>query len=131
MTRVMLDTNVVGHLLKGHPAVLRHVVAVPMASLCVSAITEGELLFGLAKRPEAARLHRAVGELLKRVDVLIWDRSAAARYGTLRAGMEAGGKTMGALDLLIAAHALSVDAVLVTNDRAFGMVPGLAVEDWT
>ena len=71
MTRVMLDTNVVGHLLKGHPAVLRHVVAVPMASLCVSAITEGELLFGLAKRPEAARLHRAVGELLKRVDVLI------------------------------------------------------------
>ena len=131
MTRYMLDTNTVGHLVKGHSGVVGRVVATPMAALCVSVFTEGELLFGLAKRPEATRLHRAVTEFLKRVDVLPWDSSVAARYGDLRAGMEGQGRTMGPLDLLIAAHALSVGAVLVTGDRAFGLVPGLGVEDWT
>ena len=53
MRRYMLDTNTVSHLLRAHPSVARRVVAVPMASLCISAITEGELLFGLAKRPSA------------------------------------------------------------------------------
>ncbi len=62
----MLDTNTVSHLIKAHPVVVRRTVAVPMASLCLSAITEGELLFGLAKRPEAKRLHTAVRELLRR-----------------------------------------------------------------
>ena len=60
MKRYLLDTNTVSHLIKGHPAVARRVVAVPMASLCISAITEGELLFGLAKRPDAKRLHHLV-----------------------------------------------------------------------
>ena len=131
MTRYMLDTAMVGHLLKGHSGAVGRIVAGSMAALCVSVITEGELLFGLAKRPDAARLHRAVTEFLKRVDVLPWDSSVAARYGDLRAGMEGQGRTMGPLDLLIAAHALSVGAVLVTGDRAFGLVPGLGVEDWT
>ena len=89
------------------------------------------LLFGLAKRPEATRLRRAVSEFLRRVDVLPWDSVAAERYGVLRAGMEGVGRTMGPLDLLIAAHALSAGAVLVTGDRAFGMVPALGVADWT
>lgn len=131
MTRYMLDTNIVGHLVKGHPGVVGRVVAAPMVALCVSVITEGELLFGLAKRPEATRLRRAVSEFLRRVDVLAWDSVVAERYGVLRAGMEVQGRTMGPLDQLIAAHALSVAAVLVTNDRAFGLVPGLGVEDWT
>ena len=65
----MLDTNMVSHLLRGHPAVARRVVAAPMASLCVSAITKGELLFGLAKRPDTKRLHLAVHELLRRMDM--------------------------------------------------------------
>ena len=131
MTRYMLDTNIVGHLLKAHPAVTAHVLAVPMATLCISSITEGALRFGLAKRPEATRLHRALWAFWQRVDVLPWDRPAAARYGVLRATMERAGKTLGSLDLLIAAHALSVDAVLATNDRAFLLVPELTVENWT
>lgn len=131
MTRYMLDTNIVGHLAKGHPGVVGRVVAAPMVALCVSVITEGELLSGLAKRPEATRLRRAVSEFLRRVDVLAWDSVVAERYGVLRAGMVGQGRTMGPLDLLIAAHALGVAAVLVTNDRAFGLVPGLGVEDWT
>lgn len=131
MIRYLLDTNTVSHLLKAHPVVGRRIVAVPMASLCISAITEGELLFGLAKRPDAKRLHIAVKELLRRVDVLAWDRKIAACYGKVRAEMERQGKTLAPLDLLIAAHAIGVGATLVTNDQAFGLVSDLAVEDWT
>lgn len=127
----MLDTNTVSHLLKEHPAVSRRVVAAPMTSLCISSITEGELLFGLTRRPDAKRLHLAVREFLLRVDVLPWDRAVAERYGTVRADMAGQGKTLAPLDMLIAAHALSVGAVLATNDRAFGQVVGLPVEDWT
>lgn len=127
----MLDTNTVSHLIKEHPAVVRRVVAAPMASLCISAITEGELLFGLAKRPDAKRLHLAVRELLRRVDVLPWNASAAERYGRVRADMARVGKVLAPLDLLIATHALAVGAVLVTNDSAFGQVAELQLEDWT
>ena len=129
MTRYLLDTNTVSHLIKSHPLVSHRVKQVPMAALCISAITEGELLFGLAKRPEAVRLHVAVREFLRRVDVLPWN--SADRYGVARADLENRGKSLAPLDLLIAAHALSVGAVLVTNDHAFAYVPGLEIEDWT
>ena len=127
----MLDTNTVSHLIKAHPAVGRRVVAVPMASLCISAITEGELQFGLARRPEATRLHLAVRELLRRIDVLPWNRAVAECYGMVRAVMTQNGQTLAPLGMLIAAHALSADSILVTNDQAFARVAGLEVEDWT
>jgi tRNA(fMet)-specific endonuclease VapC len=131
MKRYMLDTNTVSHLLRGHPDVTQRVVAVPMVSLCISAITKAELLFGLAKRPDAKRLHAAVRELLKRVDVLPWDSATAERYGPVRADIERRGTILGPLDLLIATHALAVGTILVTNDHAFGQVVGLYLEDWT
>ncbi len=131
VTRYMLDTNTVSHLLKKHPAVVRRVVAAPITSLCISAITQGELLFGLAKRPDAAALHGAVREFLRRVDVFPWDAATSEVYGPARATSERQGRVLAPLDLLIGSHALSIDAVLVTNDRAFAQLPGLAVEDWT
>jgi tRNA(fMet)-specific endonuclease VapC len=127
----MFDTNTVSHLLKKHPEVARRVVAVPMASLCLSVVTEGELLFGLARRPEARKLHLAVREFLQRIDVLSWDSAIAERYGTVRADMESQGRILAPLDLLIATHALGVGAILVTNDGAFGQVANLSIEDWT
>lgn len=86
MSHYMLDTNMVSHLIKGHPIVAQHVVAVPIGSICISAITQGELLFGLAKRPEAKKLHTAVQEFLRRVDVRSWESVTAKHYGydTLR-----------------------------------------------
>ena len=127
----MLDTNTVSHILKGRPALVRErLIATPMAEVCISAITEGELRFGLAKRPDAANLRRAVAEFLLRVDILPWDSAAAERYGALRASLEQRGKPLGNLDTLIAAHALAVGAKLITGDSAFGRVPGLAVIDW-
>lgn len=126
----MLDTNTLSYLVQGNPAVAQRVVATPMATLCMSSITEGELLFGLAKRPAARKLHAVVQELLRRVDVLPWDHTAAERYGVIRAEMTTRGKILAPLDLLIATHALSIGAVLVTSDKAFAQVPGLSVEDW-
>jgi tRNA(fMet)-specific endonuclease VapC len=131
VTLYMLDTNTISQLVKAHPAVSRRVTATPMTSLCMSAITLGELLFGLAKRPEATRLHLAVRELLRRVDVLPWNTATAECYGTIRATLTRLGKTLAPLDLLIAAHALSLGAVLVTNDKSFVLVDALPVEDWS
>ena len=131
VTRYMLDTNTVSHLLKKHPAVARRVVAAPITSLCISAITQGELLFGLAKRPDATALHAAVREFLRRVDVLPWDAATSEIYGPARAAIQREGRVLAPMNLLIGSHALSIDAVLVTNDRAFAQLPGLTVEDWT
>jgi tRNA(fMet)-specific endonuclease VapC len=131
MKRYMLDTNTVSRLLNADAAVARRVESVAMASLCVSAITDGELLFGLAKRPDAKRLHIAVRELMRRIDVLPWDSRTADRYGIVRADMVRRGKILAPLDMLIAAHALDMDAVLVSNDQVFREVPGLDLQDWT
>lgn len=68
---------------------------------------------------------------MRRVDVLPWDSVIAECYGSVRADMSRQGKILAPLDLLIAAHALGVGAVLVTNDRAFSQVASLHVEDWT
>ena len=130
MKRYMLDTNTVSYLLKGHPAVVRRVVETPMSALCISAITEGELLFGLVKRPEAKRLQVAVQEFLRRVDVLPWNSAVADFYGISRVDLEKQGKTLAPLDLLIASHALETDAVLVSSDKAFSQLATLRIEDW-
>jgi tRNA(fMet)-specific endonuclease VapC len=130
MKRYMLDTNTVSYLLREVPSVARRVVKEPMAALCISAITEGELLFGIAKRPDAMRLHKAVAEFLKRVEILPWDSAAAEHYGQTRANMERRGAVIAPLDMLIASHAFSLGLTLVTNDKAFTQLEGLEIEDW-
>jgi tRNA(fMet)-specific endonuclease VapC len=127
----MLDTNTVSHFLRGQPKVIKRLLAVPMSSLCISAITEGELHFGLARRPEAKQFRIAVNEFLLRVETLPWDSIAAQHYGNLRSNLEKRGKVLSPNDMMIASHALSVEAILVTNDKAFRQVKDLAVEDWT
>ena len=127
----LLDTNTVSHLIKRHPQVTQHLLAVPMHSVCISAITAGELAFGLAKRPEAVALKAAVNEFLRRIEVLPWDDAVAQTYGTLRALMQSNGTPLAALDMQIAAHALQLKAALISSDRAMAQVPELLVEDWT
>ena len=131
MTRLyLLDTNTVSYLIKRHPQVTQHLLAVPMHSVCISAITAGELAFGLAKRPEAVALKAAVNEFLRRVEVLPWDAAVAQTYGALRAQMQSKGKPLAALDMQIAAHAVHVNAALITSDHAFLHIDQLLVEDW-
>lgn len=129
--RVMLDTNTASFIIRGEPAQVRErLLQVPMEDVCVSVVTEAELRFGAARRPEARHLQRAVEEFLLRVDVLPWDRRCAVVYATLRAELAGRGQVLGAMDMLIAAHALGAQATLVSNDRAFKMVEALSLEDW-
>ena len=103
----------------------------PAASVCISAVTEAELRYGLARLPEATRLAALVEKFLVLVKILPWDSAAAAQYGLLRASLERKGTPMGNLDMMIGAHALALKAVLVTNDRAFKRIQNLKLADWT
>jgi len=132
-TLYLLDTNIASYIIKGKPAVVReHLQNVPMASVCISSITEAELLWGVAKKPEAKRLALTVQEFILRVDVLPWDSKAAETYARLRTACENEGKPLGNMDMLIAAHSLAANAVLVTSDQAFYQIKHLlTLLDWT
>ncbi|AOP84705.1 twitching motility protein PilT [Enterobacter hormaechei subsp. oharae] len=126
----MLDTNIVSHLVRQHPEVVNRYSQITPEKMCISSVTEAELLYGVAKK-QNNKLHETIMEFLKTITVCAWDSEAAAIYGELRAAMEKKGKVMGDLDQLIAAHAISRGTTIVTNDHAFGMVQDLTVEDWT
>lgn len=131
-SRYMLDTNIASYIIRGGNKVLQARLSLhPLSALCISAITEAELLFGVARRPEAVVLKTAVSEFLRLVQVLPWDGVAAAAYGTLRARLESQRTPLGNLDTLIAAHAIACGCVLVSNDKALARVPELRVEDWS
>jgi len=129
----MLDTNTASYIIKGHPPEVRQrLEMLPMSSIVMSVVTQAELLYGLARKGHPAHLARVMRELALRVQVLPWDSKAAEVYGNLRASCAARGIVLGALDMMIAAHAAAVKATLVTHDQAFGRVPSdvLRVEDW-
>ena len=94
MTKLyLLDTNIASYVIKGSvPAVQRHIERVPMAQLAISAVTEGELLYGVARRPEATRLHAIVNEFLLRVSIQPWDSNVTRHYGALRVALERRGR---------------------------------------
>jgi tRNA(fMet)-specific endonuclease VapC len=128
----LLDANIASCIVKGNsPAVDRHLVKVAMAELAISAVTEGELRFGAARLPHATRLHTMLEDFFLRVAVVPWDSDAAQEYGLLRATLEREGQPMGNLDAMIAAHALALGVVLVTNDHAFARIKKLKFVDWT
>ena len=128
----LLDTNIASYVIKGNvPSVDRWLAKIPVASVFISAVTEAELRYGVARRPDATRLETLVKDFLRTVTILPWDSQAAEQYGWLRARLEREGKPMGNLDIMIGAHALAVGAVLVTNDRAFNRIENLKVADWT
>jgi tRNA(fMet)-specific endonuclease VapC len=132
MMLYMLDTNIASHVIKGDiPEVRKRLIAVPVHSVMISAVTQAELFYGLAKRSYPKGLSLRVHEFMLRVRVLDWDRDAAIAYSQLRVICERSGVTLSPLDYMIAAHARSSGAVLVTRDKAFSRVPdGLAVEEW-
>ena len=107
-------------------------MSLPMRSVGISAVTQGELMYGLAKRDYPAGLSALVHEFLIRVEVLPWTAEVANKYGDLRADCAARGVNLGALDMMIAAQAEAAGGVLVTRDKAFERVGGrLRVEDWS
>ncbi len=132
MVHYLLDTNTASYAIKGNVVRVRQqLLKFPMAEIGISVITEAELRFGVARLPAAIRLKRLVEEFLLRVEILPWNSAAANHYAEIRAVLERSGKPMGNMDMLIAAHALAVEAVLVTHDRVFRRVKGLKIEDWS
>ncbi len=123
----LLDTNMVTYIVRGRSIAARR----KLASLgehevaCISAITEAEMRYGIAKKPQAHVVQAAIEGFLARAKILPWGSAEAAAYGILRAQQEAAGKTLDALDMLIAAQAFSTGATVVTNDRAFSQIPGI------
>ncbi len=101
-----------------------------MSQVCISTITQAELLYGAAKRPEAKHLKIAIHEFMIRINILPWDDEAAEQYALVRAALEKKGKPLGNMDMLIAAHALAIQGVLVSNDHAFKQVKHLKLENW-
>ncbi len=128
----MLDTNTVSYILKGKsPAARLRLTTLDSGDLaCISTITEAELLYGIAKMGNGNQRRRSLDWFLARMRILSWAREEAAAYGLLRARQESLGQSLGPLDTQIAAHAVAVDAVIVTNDRAFQQVKDLPVENW-
>ena len=130
--RYLLDINTASYVIKGNfPRVRARLLKVPMADVGISAVTEAELRFGVARRPEATTLKSVVEEFLLRVEILAWNSEAARHYARIRASLEKDGESMGNLDLMIAAHAVAAEVVLVTHDHVFRRVKGLRVEDWS
>lgn len=131
LSRYLLDTNTASYIIKGNlPAVRRRLLKVPLAQVAISTVTEGELCYGIARRPEATHLQTVVNEFLLRLTILPWDSDAAQQYGRLRASLEGEGRPMGNLDMMIGAQALASNLILVTSDRAFKRIKKLKIEDW-
>lgn len=128
----MLDTNIVSYVVKANPPIVGTRVAQHSSdSLIISAITAAELRYWIAKRPLPSRTRFHIEDFLARVPTLPWDANVAAVHGELKASLFTAGRPLAELDRQIAAHALALQAVLVSHDGVFRQVPNLKVEDWT
>ena len=129
----MLDTDVCITLIRQRsPDLLRRLQRHQVGEVGVSAITIAELFCGVEKSGHASRNRAALEQFLMPLQLADFGLAAAARYGTVRADLDRRGQPIGAMDTLIATHALSLGATVVTrNRRDFGRVTGLSVEDWT
>lgn len=131
MTLYLLDTNAVSAALEGHAALDRRLGALSTSQWCISAITRSELRYGVARQRGATRLAEIVEAFLSTARTAPWDARAADIHGELRAELAAQGRRIGDFDEMIAAHALSLGATLVTDNlRHFARVPGLATQNW-
>lgn len=127
----MLDTNVVSASPRGRaPDVVAKLRQTPRSRVCISIVTAMELRFGLAKNPQA-RARPAVEAFLRVMPIRYFPTGIARSYGKIRAQLERQGHPIGSLDMMIAAHAISARAELVTyNVREFSRVEGLDVVTW-
>lgn len=129
---ILLDTNICIYLINARPpGVLAHFQHYRLGEIGLCSIVAAELTHGVAKS-QSARNRAALEMFLAPMDILPFDEKATWVYGELRAELERLGQPIGALDTMIAAHALSRDAILVTNNtREFSRVAGLRLENWT
>ena len=130
--RYLVDTNICIYVIRRRPPqVLARFQRCAVGDIGLSTVTLAELQYGVAKSAFPERNQQALAAFTLPLEILPFDAPAAAAYGPIRATLERQGTPIGAMDLLIAAHAVSLDVILVTNNvREFGRVPGLQVENW-
>jgi tRNA(fMet)-specific endonuclease VapC len=132
MLRHMLDTDIISYRVRRRdPALLARFIAVDPSTICISAVTRGEIRAGLAQNPAAVRVSAEVRQIFTLIDTMPWDEAAADIYGTVAGALFASGTPIGQCDTMIAAHAMSLGLVLVTNNtRHYSRIPGLKLENW-
>ena len=132
MITYLLETNICVYILKQKPFnVFQKFTSIDSYSIAVSSITVAELMYGVHKSNSKDRNLLAVNELLNSVQILDFDHNAASHFGTLKNSLLKKGTPIGPLDMLIAAHAISLNVVLVSNNlKEFNRVEGLLTENW-
>lgn len=131
MLKYMLDTNIVIYVIKKRPIQALEVFNRHAGLMCISSITFAELLHGVEKSEKPEHNLRQVEDFVSRLEVLDYNKKAAAHYGDIRADLERKGMTIGVNDLHIAGHARSEAMVLVTNNlHEFDRVVGLRLDNW-
>lgn len=129
--RWMLDTDTCIAAIKRNPKVLKKLRGKNPGQVGVSTVTTGELYFGADASAHPEQNHEALLDFLLPLEIAPYDDTCAACYGSVRASLRKKGRPIGALDTMIAAHAVALDVSLVThNTREFSRVQGLALEDW-
>lgn len=128
----MLDTNICIYIIKRKPLdVIERFKQTKISQIGVSTITLSELLYGVLKSSKPAQNQMALAQFIAPLEILPYGDDAAQYYGTLRTHLEKQGTPIGSLDMLIAAHALSADCTLVTNnEKEFIRIPKLKIENW-
>jgi tRNA(fMet)-specific endonuclease VapC len=127
----MLDTDICSYIIKERPIRLKNVFwEHAKNSLCISAVTYAELLYGLEKKP-SEKLERDIDSFVALVRIVDWDHIAAQKYAKIRHYLTTNGRIISDLDMQIAAAALAINAQLVTNNKKhFGVVPDISLTDW-
>lgn len=130
--KVMLDTNICIYLIKRQPpSILERFLSHPVGAIGISSITAAELAYGVSKSRYSAKNRQALEQFLTPLQVAVFEQAAAWSYGRLRGHLEEKGTPIGSMDMLIAAHALSLGVRLVSDNlREFQKVPGLRLENW-
>ncbi|SKA06198.1 tRNA(fMet)-specific endonuclease VapC [Trichlorobacter thiogenes] len=130
--RYLLDTNICSYILKNRPvSVKQKFDEVGAEHLCISSVVLAELYYGAARHPKSVIIRKEIDDFVSRLLVVAWDEQAANQYGAIRAALEKAGRPVGAMDMLIAAHARSMGATLITNNqREFERISGLMVQNW-
>jgi tRNA(fMet)-specific endonuclease VapC len=128
----LLDTNIVSHIMQGRDELLlRKLQAVPVGQVHISSVTLAELMYGLHRRNQPAKLMNALDQLLLHMDALPWTEEVARTYGKLSADLERKGINLSDLDMMIAAHAKHANLTLVSRDKAFKQLnKDLILETW-
>lgn len=131
--KLLLDTNICIYIIKQQPAaVLQRFLEYQIGDIGISSVTLSELRYGVAKSAHREKNAKALDEFIIPLELVSYDEAAAQAYGDIRATLEKAGTPIGSMDMLIAAHAVSLEIPLVTNNtREFLRVPSLKVIDWT